>query len=131
MPLKTKLLFTLIIIISPLLWRGAGGEVSAQIISTIAGSGATGAGYGNYSGDGGQATAAGLDLPFSITLDAAGNMYISDTYNSRIRKINTAGIITTIAGNGIQGFGGDGGQATSAELDRKSVVKGKSVDFGG
>ncbi|HEX7413426.1 MAG TPA: gliding motility-associated C-terminal domain-containing protein [Bacteroidia bacterium] len=113
--MKTKLLFTFIIIISPLLWRGAGGEVSAQIITTIAGSGATGLGTGSYSGDGGQATAATLDFPNSITLDAAGNIYISDTYNMRIRKLNTAGIITTIAGGGTSGLG-DGGQATDAAL---------------
>ncbi len=86
-------------------------QSQAQIITTIAGDGIAG-----YSGDGGQATAGDLYSPFSVTLDTKGNIYIADTYNNRIRKINTAGVITTIAGGGTSGLG-DGGQATAAELD--------------
>jgi len=84
---------------------------NAQIITTVAGTGTQG-----YSGDGGQATNAELFDAEKIILDAAGNMYIADDQNNRIRKINTAGIITTIAGNGTGGYSGDGGQATAAEL---------------
>jgi gliding motility-associated-like protein len=84
---------------------------TAGIISTIAGNGTAG-----YSGDGGAATGAELNVPNGVVLDAAGNVYIADNTNDRIRKITTAGIISTIAGNGIAGFSGDGGTATSAEL---------------
>jgi sugar lactone lactonase YvrE len=81
------------------------------IISTIAGNGTSG-----YGGDGGLATAARLHSPSGVTLDASGNLYIADYMNYRVRKVNTLGIITTIAGNGTSGFSGDGGQATAAEL---------------
>jgi hypothetical protein len=81
------------------------------IITTVAGNGIQG-----YSGDGGAATSAALFNPWSITVDAAGNLYIADRVNSRIRKVDTNGIITTVAGNGVQGYSGDGGAATSAEL---------------
>ncbi|MHB8400419.1 MAG: NHL domain-containing protein [Bacteroidia bacterium] len=74
-----------------------------------------------YSGDGGQGTSAELYYPFSITLDKVGNVYIADTYNNRIRKLNTAGIITTVAGGGTSGLG-DGGQATAAHLDEPTQV---------
>jgi len=85
---------------------------SSGIISTVAGNGTTG-----YTGDGGQATNAQLDLPQGVAFDAAGNMYIADYGNSRIRKVNTLGIISTIAGNGNSAYSGDGGQATAAELN--------------
>lgn len=81
------------------------------IISTFAGTGTAG-----FSGDGGQATAAQLNNPIGLAFDSAGNLYICDTGNSRIRKVNTAGIITTIAGNGTFGFSGDGGPAVNASL---------------
>ena len=81
------------------------------IISTIAGNGSVG-----YSGDGGAAIAAKLHSPTGLALDAVGNLYIADFFNNRIRKINTAGIITTIAGNGNFGYSGDGAAATTAEL---------------
>jgi sugar lactone lactonase YvrE len=83
----------------------------AGIISTFAGTGSPG-----FSGDGGQATAASFDDPLGIAIDAAGNIYMSDELNNRIRKINSSGVITTIGGNGTAGFSGDGGQATNAEL---------------
>ncbi|HTA63850.1 MAG TPA: T9SS type A sorting domain-containing protein [Bacteroidia bacterium] len=75
-----------------------------------------GTGIAGYSGDGGQATAAQLNKPHIIALDAIGNLYISDALNDVIRKVDTLGIITTITGNGTQGFSGDGGQATLAQL---------------
>jgi len=79
------------------------------VISTIAGNG-----IGGYSGDGGLATNASLNVPWALVYDTSGNLYISDRNNDVIRKVNTAGIITTFAGNGTQGFCGDGGQATQA-----------------
>jgi hypothetical protein len=85
---------------------------TSGIISTYAGNGVAG-----YSGDGGQATAAAINAIDGLRLDAAGNLYIADNGNNRIRKINTNGIITTWAGNGVGGFSGDGGQATAAEID--------------
>lgn len=84
---------------------------TSGIITTIAGNGTSG-----YTGDGGYATAATLNNPQGITLDNAGNLYIADYSNNCIRKISTAGIITTIAGNGTQGYSGNGGQATLAKL---------------
>ena len=71
--------------------------------------------YG-YNGDGIPATQAWLNLPTSVAVDSAGNLYISDWANQRIRKVDTSGIITTVAGNGTFGFGGDGGPATAAML---------------
>ncbi len=84
---------------------------SAQIINTIAGNGAAA-----FSGDGGQATAAELNAAAGVAVDTHGNIYIADVVNDRIRKVNTSGIISTVAGNGQQGFSGDGGPATAAEL---------------
>lgn len=93
-------------------------KVTAQgIISTIAGNGQAG-----YSGDGGPAVAAELDLPGGLAVDAAGNVYFADYDNSCIRKVSTSGIISTYAGNGQQGFKGDGGPANSAELNRPTGV---------
>lgn len=81
------------------------------IVTTIAGTGAAG-----YSGDAGPAVAATLKGPIQIALDELNNIYISDGNNHCVRKINIGGIITTIAGNGIAGFSGDGGPATAAQL---------------
>ncbi len=82
------------------------------IITTIAGNGTPG-----FSGDGAAATAAELYYPSGVTMDATGNIYIADMYNMCIRKINTAGIISTVAGvGGVLGFSGDGGPATLANL---------------
>jgi uncharacterized protein (TIGR03437 family) len=86
-------------------------NASSGIISTIAGSSTTG-----YSGDGGPAAQATFNLPSSIAIDASGNLYIADTNNWAIRRISTSGIITTVAGNGQYGYGGDNGQATKAKL---------------
>lgn len=83
----------------------------AQTIITIAGNGARG-----YSGDGGSAISAKMYYPQDIAIDAAGNIYIPDSYNNVVRKVNVSGIITTFAGTGTAGYSGDGGYATSAKL---------------
>ncbi|HTA83822.1 MAG TPA: T9SS type A sorting domain-containing protein [Bacteroidia bacterium] len=90
---------------------------SNGIISTIAGNGTAG-----YKGDGGPATAAEINSPVSLTSDAAGNIFIADEYNHCVRRVNSAGIISTIAGNGTKGYSGDGGPATSATMDTVSAV---------
>jgi sugar lactone lactonase YvrE len=84
---------------------------SSGIISTFAGNGTAG-----YSGDGGPATAAMLYGPVRVIVSGSGDIYIDDYSNSRIRKVNSSGVISLIAGNGTTVFGGDGGQATAAEL---------------
>jgi sugar lactone lactonase YvrE len=83
----------------------------AGIITVVAGSG-----VGGDSGDGGQATLARLMLPSGVSVDSSGNLYIADTNNERVRKVNPNGVITTVAGNGTGGYSGDGGPATAAEL---------------
>ena len=80
-------------------------------ITTVAGTGT-----GGYSGDGGAATAANLFFPYSVAVDGAGNLYIADTYNQRIRRVDTTGDITTVAGVGTLGYSGDGSAATAAQL---------------
>ena len=85
----------------------------AGTITTVAGRGTSG-----YSGDGGAATGARLDQPLSIAVDGGGNIYISDQFNNRIRKVDVWGDITTLAGNGTAAYGGDGGPASAAMLNR-------------
>ncbi len=87
------------------------------IINTVAGNGA----YG-YSGDGGISTNASFSAPVAVTVDSAGNIYIADLNNQRIRKVSTNGIIATIAGNGIQGFSGDAGSGNNASLSLPNGV---------
>ena len=88
------------------------------VITTVVGDGNNG-----YSGDGGPATDASLDLPVGIGLDTAGDLFIADTYNNVIREVNqTTGVITTVAGDGTGGYSGDGGPATAAELSRPEAV---------
>jgi sugar lactone lactonase YvrE len=82
-------------------------------ISTYAGSGSP---AGGFSGDGGPATTAQLNQPVGVALDPAGNLYIADAGNSRIRRVSTLGTISTYAGTGTGGFSGDGGPATAAHL---------------
>ena len=86
-------------------------------ISTFAGNGVAG-----FGGDGGPATSAQLNSPRDVTADAAGNVYIADRGNNRIRKVFPDGTITTIAGDGTAGFGGDGGPAVFARLSSPSDV---------
>jgi sugar lactone lactonase YvrE len=94
---------------------------TAGIISTLAGSGTEydGAGFfGGYSGDGGEATSAFLNYPTGVAVDSSNNVYIADRNNTVIRVVSgLTGIITTFAGNGVAGYSGDGGAATSAELN--------------
>lgn len=87
------------------------------LISTYAGNGNQ-----QHGGDGGPATAAKLHGPVAIKADEFGNLYIADTLNQRIRKINSTGVITTVAGNGNSGFSGDGGQATNATMTSPAGV---------
>jgi len=82
------------------------------VISTVAGNGSSG-----YSGDGGAATNASLNHPMGVAVDAVGNLYITDTYNNRIREVDTHGIITTVAGNGSSGYSADGGAATNTSIN--------------
>ena len=84
---------------------------STGTITTVAGSGEPG-----FGGDGGPATEASLVIPYGVATDGAGNLYIADTYNNRIRKVDSAGTITTIVGSRERGFGGDGGPADRARL---------------
>ena len=93
-------------------WQLNGTNLSGGIITTVAGNGTQ-----SYSGDGAAATNAGLYLPASVAFDASGNLFIADTYNNRIRKMDTNGIIMTVAGNGIGDYSGDGGIATNASLN--------------
>jgi len=79
------------------------------IISTIAGDGTAG-----FSGDEGAATTARITGPYGVAVDGAGNLFIADKFNDRIRKVTPAGIISTVAGGGT---GGDGGLATVARID--------------
>ncbi|HEV8130550.1 MAG TPA: IPT/TIG domain-containing protein [Acidobacteriota bacterium] len=98
-------------------------DAISKFITTFAGTGSS------YTGDGGPATAAALNVPFSIYLDSVGNIYIADTINNRIRRVDVAtGFITTVAGNGNLGFSGDGGPAVNAEL---AFPQGVAVDNDG
>src|SRR5947209_765806 len=89
-------------------------------IETIAGSASI--------GDGGPATAAQMTNVQSVAADRFGNLYVSDTDNQRIRKISSAGTVTTLAGNGTAGFSGDGGPANAAQLN---LPYGLAVDLAG
>ncbi len=98
-------------------------NIRAQTITTIAGDG-----IGGYTGNGGPATAAELYYPQGVATDIRGNIYIADPGNNVIRRVDAAGTITTIAGNGTGGYSGDGGQATAAELNGATNV---TVDASG
>src|SRR5205085_1691976 len=94
------------------------------IITTVAGNGSSG-----FGGDGGAATSASLSRLYCVAVDGGGNLFIADTDNLRIRQVAAGtGIITTVAGNGSEGFSGDGGAATSASF---SYPYGVAVDRSG
>ena len=105
-------------------------RASDGMITTVAGNGFTGPnGEGGYAGDGGAATKAELNSPGAVAFDAAGNMYIPDTVNNRVRlvhavdgAITSASTIATLAGNGAAAFTGDGGAANQAGISSPSSV---------
>jgi sugar lactone lactonase YvrE len=100
-------------------------------ITTVAGSGPSGIDNGGFSGDGGPATAAQLFNPATVAVHPNGNLLIADTNNHRIRSVTPAGIISTVAGagnTGLGGFSGDGGPATSAQLNNPTGI---AVDSAG
>ena len=94
------------------------------VITTVAGNGAQG-----YSGDTGPASpGAMLNGPEGVAVDASGNLYISDTLNGVVREVTSSGTITTIAGNGVDGYSGDGGLARAAEFGSPTGI---AVDSAG
>lgn len=97
-------------------------KVAGGVISTVAGTG-----RGSYFGDGGPALSAGMLQPQAMTIDRNGSLYIADTGNHCIRKVS-GGVMTTVAGTGVSGFGGDNGPATNALLDSPQAV---AVDAAG
>ena len=106
------------------LFSVAGYAQSVGNITTVAGTGT-----GGYSGDGGLSISAKVYVPFGVALDKAGNFYIADTGNNRVRKVSISTYtITTVAGNGKLGFCGDGGPATSACLSQPTGI---AVDSAG
>ena len=106
-------------------------EIAANtgIITTVAGIDVDGIGVAGYSGDGGPGISAELDNPEGVAIDAAGNLYIADSFNNVVREVSAGtGIITTVAGTGVAGYSGDDGPATSAELNNPEGV---AVDASG
>ncbi len=92
-------------------------RVSGGTITTIAGNGIAG-----YSGDGGQGTNAQLTTPYAVALDISENVYVADYANSRIREVTTDGTTSTITGNGIAGYSGNGGPAITAQVNTPTGV---------
>jgi len=89
----------------------------SRTANTIAGTGTPG-----YTGDTGPATAATLANPSAVAYDTTGNLYLADANNPVLREISTSGVITTVAGTGVEGFAGDGAAATSAQLDTPTGI---------
>ena len=90
---------------------------STGTITTFAGTGTAGS-----TGDGGAAASAQLNAPFGLALDAAGNLYVTEFGGNRVRKVSVSGTISTVAGNGVAGYAGDGSQAANAELSGPKAV---------
>jgi uncharacterized protein (TIGR03437 family) len=90
---------------------------TSGVISTLAGNGAFG-----FTGDNVAATQTALASPTAVAVDIAGNVYIADLFNARIRKVNPQGVITTFAGTGVAGYSGDNGPATQAKIDTPEGV---------
>ncbi len=96
--------------------------ITGKRVLTVVGTGEAG-----YSGDGGAATAAKLNSPHALAFDSQGNLYIADTLNHSIRRVDRQGVITTVAGTGESGNSGDGGPATAARLNSPAGV---AIGFG-
>jgi len=111
---KTKIVMLFLLLVTLL----SLGLAEAQNIYTFSGTGTAG-----FSGDGGNSNLAQHNLPWSVVLDTAGNAYIADTANNRIRKVDSLGVITTYAGTGTAGFSGDGGFATGAQLNGPTGIR--------
>ncbi|GEM_PF-230859 len=92
-------------------------NTTSGIINTVAGNGS-----GTFSGDGGPATSAAINNPIGLFVDAQNNIYFGDASNQRVRKVTSGGLIFTVAGNGNNGFTGDGGMATNAEIYTPTYV---------
>jgi hypothetical protein len=92
-------------------------RVKDDLITTVAGNGSEG-----FGGEGGLGTAAELDVPLGLAVDSRGNLYVADSGNNRVRRLDAGGRITTVAGDGVRGFGGDGGSAAGAELSAPVAV---------
>ncbi len=114
---QTSLIFRCILSVLSILLSAS--VCTSQVISTFAGNGLLG-----DSGDGGQAIDATIGGPGAVAIDKAGNVYFVTT-NFKIKKVDASGIITTIAGNGISGYSGDGGPATNAMIRN---VRGMAID---
>jgi hypothetical protein len=95
-------------------------RVANGLITIVAGSGSFQGGFG---GDNGPATSASLNYPEDVAVDSAGNLYIADTSNNRIREVSN-GVITTVAGSGAQGYGGDNGPAASLHFSHSTLLCG-------
>lgn len=113
----SMLVFLLATSLLPEWLGGKAYAASGYIINTVAGSDKSG-----FSGDGGAATSASLYAPSGVTVDSSGNLYIADTLNNRIRKVDVSGKISTVAGTGTGGYLGDGVAATSTWLNRPQGV---------
>lgn len=104
-------------------WQLNGTNLPNNLITTVAGNGTAG-----FAGDGGIATTGEVYTPYGVAADSAGNVLIADTVNAHIRKVDTNGIMTTVAGKSLPGYSGDGGAATNASLHDPNGV---AVDTGG
>jgi trimeric autotransporter adhesin len=118
-----KILITILTIVAfmiPALLVIADDDDDVGIITTVAGTGEVPT--SDDVGDGGPATEAQLNRPADLVFDKSGNLYIAEQNGYRVRKVDTHGIITTVAGTGVDGFSGDGGPATSAQFNSPDLI---------